>query len=189
MKTIQEARLAARVVFWPLSYRSKTFIARHSYKYENHSKGWGNKMTLCCKFILLLVFLVTMLSFNQYKNHQSGQISHSGPLSLDGGMFLTRERGPPEAHLRVAHITILFDPPRLQPAIRQTLQALVLSQAAADEAFPRSWQREERFVTMTPRLSKLHFLKIKPSVTSDQCVHSLPLYTRSVMSSSVEGMI
>lgn len=76
-------------------------------------------------------------------------------------MFLTRERGPPEAHLCVAHITILFDPPWLQPAIRQTLQALVLSQAAADEAFPRSWRREERFVTMTPLPQQTAFNKKK----------------------------
>lgn len=98
-----------------------------------------------------------ILSFNQYKNHKQSQISHSGPLSMDCGMFWPVNGAPPEAHLCVAHITILFDPPWLQPAIRQTLQTLALSQAAADEAFPRSWQWEERFMTMTTRLSKLHF--------------------------------
>lgn len=100
----------------------------------------------------------SMLSFNQYKNRKPSQISHSGTLSLDCGMFWPVNGGPtPEAHLCVAHITILFDPPWLQPAICQTLQTLELSQAAADEAFPRSWQWEERFMMMTPRLSKLHF--------------------------------
>lgn len=49
-----------------------------------------------------------------------------------------------EAHLRVAHVTVLLDGPRLQPAIWKTLQTLVLGQAAADEAFPRSWRGEER---------------------------------------------
>lgn len=29
----------------------------------------------------------SILSFNQYKNHKRSQISHSGPLSMDCGMF------------------------------------------------------------------------------------------------------
>lgn len=102
---------------------------------------------------------------------------------------LSCEQRPPEAYLCVAHITILFDPPWLKTAIGQTLQTFVLSQAAADEAFPRSCQWGERFMTMTLHLCNQHFLKIKSLMNSNQCVRSLPLYTRSVMSSSVEGMI